>query len=1039
MIASSILVVITLVLMAIYLWCRRTYSYWQRHGIPYVKPTMIIGNTKEAFSLKTSIGLHLSQLYNLPEMHDEPVIGIYMFHQPALVVRDPEIIKSILIKDFNLFNNRYGKCDPHGDVLGNSNLFFARNSYWKELRTKISPVFTSGKVKQMYPLMLEVTAQLEEYLSRQGNNFTTEVKEICALFTTDLISTIAFGINANSLTNPNGEFRVQCRKMFTFTLSRAFDFSMAFFLPKLVSLLRVKIFSSEFSKFLRSTINHVMSERERTGVPRNDLIDILVALKNEGGLSDVKNYQDCLVAQAAVFLTAGFETSSSTMAFALFELAKKPQLQERLRQEITEALVMEKNGFLSYEKIHSLEYLNMIVEETLRMYPVLPFLDRQHQRPSGIRKGFNLKPYYEYALPDKMPVYIPIYAIHRDPKYWPNPNEFDPERFSANNKNLNNNSMSYLPFGTGPHNCIGSRIGLLQTKLGLVHFLKNHRVQICDKTPVREEFDPKALVLQFEQGVSLNVVRDNLYNNMSKAFTMIFPLVVALLATCILIFILYSVLSTKHKLEYWKRHRIPYVKPLPLFGNLKDLFALKISFGELFQNFYENSDIRHCSVAGIYLFHKPALILRDPDLIKLIFIKHADKFQNRYEAADEEYDKMGSFSLPLSKFPIWWGCRKKMSQAFTSGQMKFRMYPLMVKVAQELEEFIQNKLQRAKIPEDGIIVEVKEMLALFTTDLTSVLHYGKDVKGLAHGHSVLREQTLLLFDISLRKLLDFFIIFFCPEWTTRLRAKVFSGAYRKFMLKFTKEILSERNQNICKNSIECDLIDILIKFQKEKQADPLHYSQHEEFIASQVAIFLLAGFETSSSVIGFILYELAKHHECQLKLRQELKQAFQSQSHLSYEDLQNLTYLQQVLCEGLRMYPAASFINRECTTKPLENGFQLTPELFIPHGMPVYVSILGLHRDPKHWQDPHNFNPDRFASHHLQHINSMIYQPFGVGPHSCIGSRLGLLQVKLALAHILSQYQVRMCSKTPKEIQFDPKSFMLAAKGGIYLKFIRDT
>lgn len=72
--------------------------------------------------------------------------------------------------------------------------------------------------------------------------------------------------------------------------------------------------------------------------------------------------------------------------------------------------------------------------------------------------------------------------------------------------------MSYMPFGTGPHNCIGSRIGLLQAKIGLVHFLKNHRVEPCAKTPPATVFDPKAFLLQFEHGMHLNVVRDNLYD-----------------------------------------------------------------------------------------------------------------------------------------------------------------------------------------------------------------------------------------------------------------------------------------------------------------------------------------------------------------------------------------------------------------------------------------------------------------------------------------------------------------------------------------------
>uniref|UniRef100_A0A1I8PDH4 Cytochrome P450 n=1 Tax=Stomoxys calcitrans TaxID=35570 RepID=A0A1I8PDH4_STOCA len=510
-----------------------------------------------------------------------------------------------------------------------------------------------------------------------------------------------------------------------------------------------------------------------------------------------------------------------------------------------------------------------------------------------------------------------------------------------------------------------------------------------------------------------------------------------LLTTFILVVLCTWLWLMKQKLGYWQRLHLPFVKPLPLVGNLKDLFLVKISFGEIFHNLYHHPEASQAPAVGIYLLNKPALLLRDPELIRLVFIKHSDKFQNRYEAADAVHDRMGALTLPLSKFPIWWGCRKKMSAAFTSGQIKFRMYPLMLRVTHELEQFLARKL-KGNPSQDGVVVEVKEMLALFTTDLTSVLHYGKDVKGLAQGYSVLREQTLKLFDIGIRRLLDFFIIFFCPELTSWLRAKLFSPTYAKFIRQFTQELYEERKERFGNECKQGNLVDILLQFQRENLQDPLHYSQHKDFVASQVAIFLLAGFETSSSVIGFTLYELAKQQDVQLKLRLELKQAFGQRADLAYEELQALPYLQQVLCEGLRMYPAAAFINRECTTRPRAKGFQLTSDIFIPNGMPVYVSILALHRDAKHWHNPHKFQPERFVACNLQSINPMVYQPFGVGPHSCIGSRLGLLQVKLALAHILKLYRVYTCSSTAKEIQFDPRSFMLLAKGGIYLKFIRD-
>ncbi|KAH8331649.1 hypothetical protein KR074_009053 [Drosophila pseudoananassae] len=514
---TEALFLVVAALVAVYLWFQRNHTYWQRKGIPYIPPTPIIGNTKPAFKMETSFGLYLSEIYNDPRAQNEAVVGIYALNKPALIIRDVDLIKSVLIKDFNRFHNRYAQCDPHRDPLGYNNLFFVRNNHWKDIRTKLTPVFTSGKVKQMYPLMQEIGRDLEAALKRHGEEssvkYITEIKEICAQFSTDSIATIAFGIRANSLENANGEFRNYGRQMFTFNVSRAKDFFVAFFLPKLVSLFRIQFFTPEFSSFMRKTIGHVMEDRERTGNVRNDLIDVLVALRKEAAAEPSKPHyarnQDFLVAQAGVFFNAGFETSSSTMAFALYELAQHPEMQQRLRQEINEAL-LEGGGSLTYEKIQGLEYLSMVVDEVLRLYPVLPFLDREYESIQG-EPDLSLKPFYDFSYENGTPVFIPVFALQRDPKFWPNPNQFEPERFSPE-KRKNIQAMAYLPFGAGPHNCIGSRIGLLQSKLGLVHFLKNHAVRNCADTMKQMKFDPKGFVLQADGGIHLEIVNDGLYD-----------------------------------------------------------------------------------------------------------------------------------------------------------------------------------------------------------------------------------------------------------------------------------------------------------------------------------------------------------------------------------------------------------------------------------------------------------------------------------------------------------------------------------------------
>ncbi|XP_018785106.1 PREDICTED: cytochrome P450 6g1-like [Bactrocera latifrons] len=494
----------------VYVWCRYTYDYWKRNKIPYMTPLPLIGNMEVLFKRTNSFFLYLSDVYKDAKMSNAAAVGIYVLNKPALVLREPELIKSVLIKEFPKFANRSGGSDPHNDPLGSNNLFFIRNPQWKDLRTKITPIFTTGKIKQMYPLMTEIGTELEAHLNsftKTDDIFVTEAKEVCANFTTDVIATIAFGIKANSLVDPSAKFRALGRKQLTFTFGRALQFFIAFFYPNWATALRVRVLIPEFETFLRGTIEHVMALREESKATRNDLIDVLVSLKQEAVAKGEYNaqLQDILAAQAAVFMVAGFETSSSTMTFALYELSKRPDLQERLRNEICEAFVAEQ-GRLSYETINNLPYLGMVVDEILRLYPSLPFLGREHLPKEG-EKPFDLKPYYDYTVPVGMHLYIPIFGIQRDPEFWPNPDTFDPERFNAENKKTHK-PMSYLPFGSGPRNCIGGRIGLLQSKLGLVHILKNHYVTTCEKTPSEITFDPLSIVLSYKGGIYLKLVND---------------------------------------------------------------------------------------------------------------------------------------------------------------------------------------------------------------------------------------------------------------------------------------------------------------------------------------------------------------------------------------------------------------------------------------------------------------------------------------------------------------------------------------------------
>ncbi|XP_037728455.1 probable cytochrome P450 6w1 [Drosophila subpulchrella] len=488
-----------------YIWQRRVFTFWKRHGVRYIRPLPLLGSTGEFLTARVPFFEQIQKFHEAPGFETNPFVGVYMAYRPALVIRDLDLIKTVMIKKFQYFNNRVVQTDPHRDALGFNNLFFSRSPAWRELRTRISPAFTTGKIKQMYPLMVKIGKNLEDSVERLGSGSNVQVKDLCARFTTDLIATIAFGLEANALQNAKSEFFYHNKAIFTMTLGRAIDFAIIFMLPALAPLARVKLFSRETTKFIRTSINYVLAEREKSGEKRNDLVDILLALKREAAANPEKSQKaidlDYLVAQAAIFQTAGFETSSSTMTLTLYELARNVALQDRLRQEIADFFGDEDH--VSYERIQEMPYLSQVVNETLRMYPIVGYIERECSQPADGER-FTLDPFHNMEVPHGMPIYMSTLAVHRDPHYWPDPDKFDPERFSPANR-YNLNMDAYMPFGIGPRNCIGMRLGLLQSKLGLVHLLRHNQVRTCDQTVKKIEWAATSPVMASKHDIVLRL------------------------------------------------------------------------------------------------------------------------------------------------------------------------------------------------------------------------------------------------------------------------------------------------------------------------------------------------------------------------------------------------------------------------------------------------------------------------------------------------------------------------------------------------------
>ncbi|XP_011704882.1 PREDICTED: probable cytochrome P450 6a13, partial [Wasmannia auropunctata] len=149
-------------------------------------------------------------------------------------------------------------------------------------------------------------------------------------------------------------------------------------------------------------------------------------------------------AQSNAFFQAGFETSSTTMTFALYELAQHQDIQDKVHKEIDE--ILSKYNDMTYDAINEMTYLHMVINETIRKYPAIPILNRI------CTKEINL-PTTNIRVPKGTSITIPILGLHLDPSIYPDPDKFDPERFNTE-EIAKRHPYAYLPFGEGPHKCI---------------------------------------------------------------------------------------------------------------------------------------------------------------------------------------------------------------------------------------------------------------------------------------------------------------------------------------------------------------------------------------------------------------------------------------------------------------------------------------------------------------------------------------------------------------------------------------------------------
>ena len=425
--------------------------------------------------------------------------GTYLLGAPQLVINDPEIMKQFFIKDFHTFADRIGEngrkmfsASDGTDRIWAQQLSMAEAEPWKDIRSTFSPIFTSGKLKAMVPLINHVRDKLmEEVGEKVEADEEFELKELLGKFSMDSIASCAFGVDAKSFECKKTEspFVKNASSIFKRDITDIFRFSL-FIIPFgtwIMKWFKIQIFKPKQTEYFLNIIKATLEQRTKSKERRNDLVDLMIDAMKDINMQETaedepedqyekdakmehkgkKSFNEItLVATAMTLMVAGYDTTGQTMSYICFELARNPKIQRRLQDEIDQAFADNDGEFPDYNTVLNLTYLDMVFMEALRLYPAVAILQR------AATEDFKI-PNTNLTIKKGEEIAFNIGGMHNDPEHFPNPEEFNPEHFSKEGK-ARRHPYSFAGFGHGPRNCLGMRFAMLEAKIALVAMLSKY-------------------------------------------------------------------------------------------------------------------------------------------------------------------------------------------------------------------------------------------------------------------------------------------------------------------------------------------------------------------------------------------------------------------------------------------------------------------------------------------------------------------------------------------------------------------------------------
>uniref|UniRef100_A0A8R1HXS9 Cytochrome P450 n=1 Tax=Caenorhabditis japonica TaxID=281687 RepID=A0A8R1HXS9_CAEJA len=487
----TVTVTAILSVLSYYLWI---WSYWMRRGVKGPRGLPFVGVLDQLLVHETPGMLKLGEWTK----KYGPVYGITDGTHRTLVIADPDMVHEIFVKQFDNFYGR--KLNPiQGDPETDQrvHLLAAQGHRWKRLRTISAPTFSNGNLRKLKSTVEDCSLELLRHIE----NKTADGQQIDMLsfyqeFTMDVIGRIAMGqTDSQMFRNPILDV---VRDIFCGNHNNLMLICQVF--PAIGSAVRQltfkypdKIPAFKLYSLMEQTVTTRMRHRNedlKKGIELDephDFIDLFLNAKTDEEFENEANEEftkrnmkvtkqltaEEVVGQCFLFLIAGFDTTALSLSYATYLLATNPRVQQKLHEEVDRECP---DPEIEFEQLNKLKYMECVLKETLRLYPLASI--------SNSRKCLRSTTVNGVKIEEGTHVQLDTWSLHYDPKIWGDDvEEFKPERWE-NTEDYNEHKGYYLPFGMGPRQCIGMRLAYMEQKLLLAHILRKYRLETGTKTAI---------------------------------------------------------------------------------------------------------------------------------------------------------------------------------------------------------------------------------------------------------------------------------------------------------------------------------------------------------------------------------------------------------------------------------------------------------------------------------------------------------------------------------------------------------------------------